>query len=67
MIDEMIRKGLHERNVSGVVIETDYDGVTLGAIQTPVGVIMIDAPINMKTPRSGVRAAAVPEQELIGC
>ncbi len=34
--------------VSGVVIETDYDGVTLGAIQTPVGVIMIDAPINMK-------------------
>jgi glyoxylase-like metal-dependent hydrolase (beta-lactamase superfamily II) len=34
--------------VSGVVIETDYDGVTLGAIQTPAGVIMIDAPINMK-------------------
>ncbi len=34
--------------VSGVVIETEYDGVTLGAIQTPAGVIMIDAPINVK-------------------
>jgi glyoxylase-like metal-dependent hydrolase (beta-lactamase superfamily II) len=34
--------------VSGVIIETDYDGVTLGAVQTPNGVIMIDAPISMK-------------------
>jgi glyoxylase-like metal-dependent hydrolase (beta-lactamase superfamily II) len=34
--------------VSGVVIETEYDGVTLGAIQTSAGVIMIDAPINVK-------------------
>jgi glyoxylase-like metal-dependent hydrolase (beta-lactamase superfamily II) len=34
--------------VSGVVIETEYDGVTLGAVQTPNGVIMIDAPISMK-------------------
>jgi glyoxylase-like metal-dependent hydrolase (beta-lactamase superfamily II) len=34
--------------VSGVVIETEYDGVTLGAVQTPKGVIMIDVPISMK-------------------
>jgi len=34
--------------VSGVVIETEYERVTLGAIQTPNGVIMIDAPISMK-------------------
>ncbi|MDK2982209.1 MAG: hypothetical protein PWQ55_2556 [Chloroflexota bacterium] len=34
--------------VSGVVIENEYDGVTLGAVQTPNGVIMIDAPISMK-------------------
>jgi glyoxylase-like metal-dependent hydrolase (beta-lactamase superfamily II) len=34
--------------VSGVFIETEYDGVTLGAVQTPNGVIMIDAPISMK-------------------
>ncbi len=34
--------------VSGVVIETEYEGVTLGAVQTLNGVIMIDAPISMK-------------------
>lgn len=34
--------------VSGVLIETDYEGVTVGAVQTPGGVIMIDAPISMK-------------------
>jgi glyoxylase-like metal-dependent hydrolase (beta-lactamase superfamily II) len=33
---------------SGVVIETDYEGVTIGSVQTPNGVIMIDAPISMK-------------------
>ena len=34
--------------VPGVVIETDYEGVTIGTVQTPNGVIMIDAPISMK-------------------
>lgn len=34
--------------VSGVAIETDYEGVTIGTVQTPNGVIMIDAPISMK-------------------
>ena len=34
--------------VSGVAIEADYEGVTVGSVQTPNGVIMIDAPISMK-------------------
>lgn len=34
--------------VSGVLIETDYEGVTVGAVQTPSGVVMIDAPLSMK-------------------
>ncbi len=34
--------------VSGVAFETDYAGVTVGSVQTPNGVIMIDAPISLK-------------------
>ncbi len=34
--------------VSGVAFETDYEGVTVGSVQTSTGVIMIDAPISMK-------------------
>lgn len=31
-----------------ILIETEYDGVTVGAIRTPAGVIMVDTPINSK-------------------
>ncbi|HUV15533.1 MAG TPA: MBL fold metallo-hydrolase [Pelolinea sp.] len=31
-----------------ILIETDYEGVTLGAIRTPVGVVMVDTPLNPK-------------------
>ncbi len=34
--------------ISGVLIEDEYEGVTLGAIQTAKGVIMIDAPLSVK-------------------
>lgn len=34
--------------VSGVAFETDFEGVTVGSVQTSNGVIMIDAPISMK-------------------
>ncbi len=33
---------------SGVIIETDFEGVTVGAVQTPNGVIMIDTPLSLK-------------------
>ncbi|MDP2965548.1 MAG: hypothetical protein Q8N39_05840 [Pelolinea sp.] len=31
-----------------ILIETDYEGVTVGAIRTPAGVVMVDTPINPK-------------------
>lgn len=31
-----------------ILIETDYEGVTLGAIRTEAGVLMVDAPLNPK-------------------
>lgn len=31
-----------------ILIETEYEGVTVGAIRTPAGVVMIDTPINPK-------------------
>lgn len=31
-----------------VLIETEYEGVTLGAIRTPAGVVMVDTPLNPK-------------------
>ena len=31
-----------------ILIETDYEGVTIGAIRTPAGVVMVDTPINPK-------------------
>jgi glyoxylase-like metal-dependent hydrolase (beta-lactamase superfamily II) len=31
-----------------ILIETDYEGVTVGAIRTPDGVVMIDMPLNPK-------------------
>ena len=31
-----------------ILIETDYEGVTVGAIRTPAGVVMVDSPINPK-------------------
>jgi len=34
--------------VSGVLIEDEYEGVTVGAIQTAKGVIMIDTPLSAK-------------------
>ncbi len=34
--------------VPGVIIESDYAGVTIGAVQTPNGVILIDAPLSPK-------------------
>ena len=31
-----------------ILIETEYEGVTVGAIRTPAGVVMVDTPINPK-------------------
>jgi glyoxylase-like metal-dependent hydrolase (beta-lactamase superfamily II) len=31
-----------------ILIETEYEGVTVGAIRTPSGVVMVDTPINLK-------------------
>jgi glyoxylase-like metal-dependent hydrolase (beta-lactamase superfamily II) len=31
-----------------ILIETDYEGVTVGAIRTPAGVVMVDTPIDPK-------------------
>jgi hypothetical protein len=31
-----------------ILIETEYEGVTLGAIRTDAGVVMVDVPINSK-------------------
>jgi glyoxylase-like metal-dependent hydrolase (beta-lactamase superfamily II) len=31
-----------------ILIETDYEGVTVGAIRTPEGVVMVDTPISSK-------------------
>ena len=31
-----------------ILIETEYEGVTLGAIRTDAGVVMVDVPINPK-------------------
>jgi len=33
---------------TGILIETDYEGVTVGAIRTPEGVVMVDTPMNSK-------------------